>query len=130
MRICCKKAIEAIEIRGKVYLAISPEKTNGFSKVKKIYSEKQRVMSYFLALSNSSPCDFYGPGFLFKVLGKIENSLLLCRAKRDVDEICKSRSRTKVREEGQYSAVPTYYTFHYLVPAIVKHYFSRTSRTF
>ena len=38
-------------------------------------------MSYFLALSNSSPFDFFGPGFLFKVLGKVEKFTFIVQGK-------------------------------------------------
>ena len=42
----------------------------------------------------------------------------LCGAIHDVNETCKSRSRTRVREEHEHSAGDEYYyTFHYSVPA-------------
>ena len=83
------------EIRGKGHLATSPEETNGFNEDPKFCQERQRVRSYFLAQPNSSPFYFICPGFLFKVSGNVTNSLLLRSAIRDVNEICRSRSRAK-----------------------------------
>ena len=132
----------SIEIRGKGHLATSPEERNGFNEDQKFCQEKQRARSYFFALTNFSPFHFFCPGLLFKVLGYVTNSLLLRSAIRGVNEICKSRSRAKVREESQNSAgLDTSESLHFLlfgtsrsplllVQAIVKHSFSPTSPTF
>ena len=117
----------------------------GKSRSKEVHRDsrgRQRVRSYFFALSNFSPFHFFCPGFLFKVLGNVTDSLLFRIAIRDVNEICRSRSRAKVREEGQNSAgqdisgIITPFTIWYLQEpitssnSIVKHSFSPTSHTF
>ena len=48
-----------------------------------------------MAQPNSSLFHFFCTGFLFKILGNVTNSLLLRSAIRDVNKICKSRSRAK-----------------------------------
>lgn len=85
----------SIEICGKGRLATLPEERNGFNEDQKFCPEKQRVRSYFLAQSNSSPFHFFCPGFLLKILGNVINSLLLRSAVSDVNEICRSKSRAK-----------------------------------
>ena len=87
MQIWCKKATEVH--RGSLE-SLSRDFTgenewHGFNEVQKIYKEKQRVRSYFVPLSSSCPSNFFSPGFLFKVLGNVTNSLFLCSA----NEICK-----------------------------------------
>ena len=80
------------------------------NEVQKIHQEKQFVKSDFFTSSKSPAFDFFGLGLLidlphlfltvswrllvFNVLGNVTNSLLLCGAMRDVNEICKSRSTT------------------------------------
>ena len=68
--------------------------------------------------------------FLLNVFGNVTASSHLCGAIHDVNETCKSRSRTRVREEHEHSAGDEYYyTFHYSVPATVKHSFSALSHS-
>ena len=124
----------SIETCGKGHLATSPEERNGFNEDQKFCQEKQRVRSYFFALSNSSPFHFFCPGFLFKILGNVTNSLLLRSAISDVNEICRSRSRAKsekkVNTYFQHLRIITpFIIWHQQEPItpIVKHSFSPTS---
>ena len=126
----------SIEICGKGHLATSPEERNGFNEDQQFWQEKQRVRSYFFAQSNSSPFHFFCPGFLFKILGTVTNSLILRNAISDVNEICRSRSRAKSEKKVSYfqhlriiTPFIIWYQHEPITP-IVKHSFSPTSLTF
>ena len=125
-------------------LVTSPGKTSGLNKVQKIHRERQNfhfIKIYCLRFLwpelslrfTIKQLPFFTVSrwlFLLNVFGNVTDSSRLCGAIHDVNETCKSRSRTRVREEHEHSAGDEYYyTFHYSVPATVKHSFSALSHS-
>ena len=84
----------------------NPKFIRGKSAQSKLGKKKTLLRFIWLGLS----CDFSLLGRLMKTLISrhfakyVTNFLLLCSVRRFVNKICKSRSQTKAREEGQHSA--------------------------
>lgn len=126
------------------HLVPSPGKTSGLNEVQKIHWERQNFhfikifclrfpwpeLSFRFTIKQLPFFTVSRWLFLLSVFGNVTASSHLCGAIHDVNETCKSRSRTRVREEHEHSAGDEYYyTFHYSVPATVKHSFSALSHS-